>query len=211
MQSTRQQIIEYLKEKGPATVDDLATVVELTPMAIRHHLNVLQADDLITSYAVRRQDGPGRPSQVYRLTEAADKFFPVDYYRLTDYLLDELKLQLGHERVAEIFNNIATRLASEVPTLKNGETIEERLTELIAFLTDKGFVADWEAQHEGYLIHAYSCPYRQVARTHAEVCLIDQQIISAMLNTTPVCIACLPSADDHCTYHVSRPIELFTD
>jgi hypothetical protein len=42
------------------------------------------------------------------------------------------------------------------------------------------------------MIHAYSCPYRQVAKDHAEVCLLDKQIISSMLATTPTRIACLP-------------------
>ena len=97
MQATRQQIIEFLKEKGQATVEELAATVNLTPMAVRHHLNVLQAEDLITSAAIRRQSGPGRPSQVYQLTAAADGLFPVDYYGLTNYLLAELTHLLGQD------------------------------------------------------------------------------------------------------------------
>jgi len=211
MQATRQQIIEFLKEKGQATVEELAATVNLTPMAVRHHLNVLQAENLITSSAIRRQNGPGRPSQIYQLTAAADGLFPVDYYGLTNYLLVELTHLLGQDGVTQIFSNIAHRLASQAPPPRENQTFEERLDEVIAFLAEKGFVVDWEAKDNNYMIHAYSCPYRQVAKDHAEVCLLDKQIISSMLNTTPTRIACLTTDDDYCTYRISKPIELILD
>ena len=115
LHQTRQKIIEYLKEKDQATVDELADVVSLTPMAVRYHLNVLQKDNLITTPAVRRPKGRGRPQQVYTLTDAADELFPVDYFGLTDYLLDELSLQMGQDGVRQIFCRIAERLACEAP------------------------------------------------------------------------------------------------
>lgn len=211
MQATRQQIIEFLKEKGQATVEELAAAVGLTPMAVRHHLNVLQAENLILSSTIRRQSGPGRPSQVYQLTQAADELFPVDYYGLTDYLLAELTHQLGQAGLRQIFSNIAQRLASEAPPPRENQTFEERLDEVITFLSAKGFVVDWESRENNYMIHAYSCPYRQVAKNHAEVCLLDKQIISSMLATTPARVACLTTDDDHCTYRISKPIELILD
>ena len=54
MHETRQRIIEFLKEKNQATVEELATAIDLTPMAVRYHLNVLQADNLVAALAVRR-------------------------------------------------------------------------------------------------------------------------------------------------------------
>ena len=41
MQATREKIVELLKERGHATVEELADEVGLTQMAVRHHLNVL--------------------------------------------------------------------------------------------------------------------------------------------------------------------------
>ena len=108
MHETRQRIIEFLKEKRQATVEELAAAIDLTPMAVRYHLNVLQADNLISTFAVRRQSGPGRPQQIYKLTEAADELFPEDYRSLTDYLLDEVSQRLGKDGVGEMFNNIAS-------------------------------------------------------------------------------------------------------
>jgi predicted ArsR family transcriptional regulator len=211
LHETRQRIIDHLKEKGEATVDELAEKVGLTPMAVRYHLNVLQGDNLIATPAVQRPEGRGRPRQVYRLTEAADDLFPVDYCGLTDYLLDELRVRLGCEGVHDLLNSIALRLAKEAPLAKQNQTIEERLDEVIVFLETKGFVVDWEAQENSYMIHAYSCPYRQLARQHEQICLLDKQIIGTMLNTTPDRVACLATGDHHCTYQLSKSIELITE
>lgn len=211
MHETRQRIIEFLKEKGQATVDELAAIVDLTPMAVRYHLNVLQADNLIAVSTIRRQRGPGRPQQVYQLTDAADEFFPEDYHGLTNYLLDELSVRLGPESIHEIFFSLANRLAREAPPRKENQTFEERLNEVIEFLTDKGFAVCWEPDGDDYLIHAHSCPYRQVVKDHPEICQLDKQVIVSMLNTTPTRIACLTSGDSHCTYRVSKLIELMID
>ncbi len=208
MHDTRQHIIEYLKEKKQATVDELADIVGLTSMAVRYHLNVLQRDNLIASPTVRRATGRGRPQQIYALTEAADDLFPVDYYGLTDYLLDELDLQIGKQGVNKLFNKIANRLAHEAPPAQENQTIEERLDEVILFLKEKGFVVDWKAQENSYVFHVHSCPYRQVAKEHECVCTLDEQIIGSMLNTSPNRVACLTSGDTYCTYRISKPVEL---
>lgn len=209
LHEARQKIIDYLKEKGQATVDELAAVVDLTPMAVRYHLNVLQGENLIHASDVRRPAARrGRPQQVYQLTAAADELFPVDYLGLTDYLLDELGTRLDKKVINDIFACIADRLANEAPPAKPNQTIEERLDEVTAFLTGKGFVVDWEVVDGEYQIHAYSCPYRQLAKEHEHVCLLDKRVITTMLNTSPARIASLSDGDNHCTYQVSTPIEL---
>ena len=211
LHDTRQQIIEYLKEKEQATVDELASAVNLTSMAVRYHLNVLQKDNLISAPAVRRPAGRGRPQQVYKLTEAADELFPVDYLILTDYLLDELRMQLGDRGINDLFNRIASRLADEAPAARKDQTTEERLDEVVYFLREKGFVVDWQREDNHYVIHAYSCPYRQVAKHHGQVCILDKKVIGSMLNTEPARTACITSGDGHCTYRISEPIPLMVD
>jgi len=216
MHPTRQRIIEFLKEKEEATVEELAAEVDMTPMAVRYHLNVLQADNLITAPAVRHQTGPGRPQQVYRLTDAADELFPQDYYSLTNYLLDELNAQLGKKEIADIFGNIARRLAAEAPPPKEGQTFENRLDDVVGFLAKKGFVVDWELHGDEYKINTHSCPYRQVVKDHRMICSLDQYVISTMLEATPVRVTCFAHGDEHCTYEVSsqtaaQPIELMLE
>ncbi len=46
----------------------------------------IKTNDVVST--LRRQHRPGRPQQVYKLTDAADEFFPEDYHGLTNYLLE---------------------------------------------------------------------------------------------------------------------------
>lgn len=212
LHETRQKIVEHLKEKDHATVEELADVVNLTPMAVRYHLNVLQSENLIFASDLRRpMAGRGRPQQVYQLTEAADDLFPVDYFGLTGYLLDELNIRLGKDGITELFQRIAERLAQEAPPARPNQSVESRLDEVIEFLSRKGFVADWEYKNGSYLIHAYSCPYRQLAKQQPQVCMLDKRVITTMLNIdNPARIACLSNGDNYCTYRVTESIDLVT-
>jgi len=94
---------------------------------------------------------------------------------------------------------MAERIAREAPAPALGQPVEERLEEVTAFLTDKGYNARWE-QHDGHFeVHACNCPYLGVADDHHELCMMDQMLIerllpdverraSRALNETPHCI-----------------------
>ena len=56
MHSVRQSILEILKESGTATVADLAERLEMAPVSVRHHLDILQGDNLIRVGRVERLD-----------------------------------------------------------------------------------------------------------------------------------------------------------
>jgi predicted ArsR family transcriptional regulator len=121
MQSTRQEILAILKEERQATVEDLAQRLELTPMTIRHHLNVLQAQSMVEAAQVRRSQRVGRPRLVYTLTESADALFPHNYGNLARHLIGEVKDTLGGEETQALFRRIAGRLAQEAPPPQEGQ------------------------------------------------------------------------------------------
>lgn len=181
MQSTRQEILEILKEERQATVEDLAQRLELTPMTIRHHLNVLQAQGLVEAAKVRRSQKVGRPRLVYTLTEAADDHFPQSYSELARHLVSEVKETVGKEEARDIFLGVAERIASEAPPPVEGQTFEERLDQVSGFLEKHGFLVRWEKTDEGWVFTNINCPYRRVAQEHAEVCAMDAILIDRLL------------------------------
>jgi predicted ArsR family transcriptional regulator len=211
MQPTRQKIVELLKERGRATVGELAEAIGLSQMAVRHHLNVLHGENLVVTSSVRRRKHPGRPQQLYALSDAANELFPEDYYHLADYLLDEIKATLGAAGLDELLHRIANRMAAEAPPPKSKQLPEERLHQLVQFLGDKGFTACWGKEGDDYVVRVLSCPYRQVALVHREVCQLDMQIIKEMLKVEPVQATCMASSDKQCTYYISQSIELVTN
>jgi predicted ArsR family transcriptional regulator len=204
MQATRQQIVGLLREQREATVEELAEAIGLTQMAIRHHLNILQSENLIVATRVRRQQTPGRPQQLYSLTEAADELFPEDYYSLSKYLLDELNRFVGYQGTVRLVQQVAERLALEAPAPTDGQSFTDRLEQVTRFLTKNDFVSHWEKLNKGYAIYVLTCPYRRMARTHREICEIDMALIKHLLGVEFQRTSCIAEDDDRCTYVIDR-------
>jgi len=177
--------LEILKAERQATVEDLAERLELTPMTIRHHLNVLQAQNLVEAAKVRRSQKVGRPRLVYTLTEAADELFPQSYGDLARLLVTEVKDTVGVEETKAIFRRVADRVAQDGPRPVEGQTFEERLVQVVDFMESQGFLSRWEKTDEGYVLTNINCPYRRVTREHDEVCIMDTTLINQLLKVEP--------------------------
>jgi len=208
MQSTRQEILSILREEKQATVEDLAKQLELTPMTIRHHLNVLQAQNLVEASKVRRSKKVGRPRLVYTLTDAADDLFPQGYGRLARHLVTEVKETVGEEQTGAMFRRMAERLASEAPPAGQGQGFEERLEQVSDFLVDQGFLSRWEETDEGYVLTNVNCPYRRVSRQHNEVCLLDTELIRRLLGVEPERLSSMRAGEAACAFLLKPPDSL---
>ena len=83
--TAKRAILNVLKKRGEATVDEIAEALEITVSGARQQLTGLQKDGLV---AVREQRlGPGRPRHHYALTPAGDSIYPRAYAELTNELL----------------------------------------------------------------------------------------------------------------------------
>jgi predicted ArsR family transcriptional regulator len=205
MQSTRQEILEILKEEGQATVEDLAERLELTPMTIRHHLNVLQAQGLVMTSKVRRLQKVGRPRLVYALTEAADELFPQNYGNLARLIVGEVKDTVGVEETKAILRRVAERLAEEAPPFTADQTFGERVAQVSDFMEEQGFLTRWEETDEGYVLTNVNCPYRRVTREHGEVCIMDTELISRLLGVEPRRLSDRGEEDLPCSFLLVSP------
>ena len=63
MKSTRDRILISLVKNPQSTISDLAKVVSINPISVRHHINSLLAENLIK--AEEERHGVGRPRLVY--------------------------------------------------------------------------------------------------------------------------------------------------
>lgn len=200
MQSTRQEILNILREEKQATVEDLAERLELTPMTIRHHLNVLQAQNLVVANKVRRSKRVGRPRLVYTLTDAADDLFPHGYGELARHLLSEVKEIVSDEETDAMFRRMAKRVASEAPPPEEGQSFEDRLDQVSEFLEEQGYLSHWEETDKGYVMTNVNCPYRQVSREHGEVCILDTELIRNLLDVEPQRLTSMHQGEATCSF-----------
>ncbi|MGB9775365.1 MAG: helix-turn-helix transcriptional regulator [Anaerolineae bacterium] len=200
MQETRQRILEIIKMRGQATVNELTRELGLTAVTIRHHLDVLYRDGLIGPPQILRKAGPGRPQHVYRLAGEVEELFPKKYDRLTDALLEELEERLSPEEMDALINGVASRMARQVSA--EGD-LNARVRVLLEFLNGLGYLATAQEEEGGYRVVIANCPYERVARRHSLPCKVDTRLIALVTGVEPERVQQIAAGDEHCVYHLS--------
>jgi predicted ArsR family transcriptional regulator len=205
LHAVRRQILEILKERNGATVADLADALQMAPVSVRHHLDLLQSDNLIRVERLERSGAVGRPQQVYALTVEAAEYFPNNFTALAGNLVRQVKQVLPEGAVAAIFCSMARELASEFDRSGLEQATPEQQMERVAeYLNARGYLASWETGlSEGvYLIHKHNCPYAGVSEVHNELCTMDQTLVDTLVGQPCERISHMGSADHCCTYRV---------
>jgi predicted ArsR family transcriptional regulator len=212
--AVRKHILEILKEQNSgATVAELAEHLEMAPVSVRHHLDILQGDNLIYVDRLERKGNVGRPQQIYALTEEATAYFPNNFAALAGKLVEQIKQMLPPEQVPCAFRAMAQEMATECDGLDEGMAVEARLERITAFLTARGYLARWEEAnttetHKSgrtgeFLLHKYNCPYVGVSSEHRELCLMDQTLINELTGCSCERVASLAEGSSCCTYRIA--------
>jgi len=207
--AVRKHILEILKEGDGATVAELAEKLEMAPVSVRHHLDILQGDNLICVERIERKGNVGRPHLIYALTPEAAQHFPNNFASLAGNLVRQLKQILPQEQVECAFRSLAHEFAGELSREEwLNAPFETRLERVTTFLTEHGYLAHWEHvgdnPEDGYLLHKCNCPYAGIAGQHAELCLMDQTLVDDLLGQPCKRIQSMVHNQRCCTYQIGN-------
>src|SRR2546427_4888052 len=204
MQSTRRQILEYMQRHGRATVKELGSLLGLTSTGIRQHLTVLERDGLVQAREERGR--VGRPTLVYSLTDKADSFFPKRYDMLATVLLEEIRAQNGNEKLHQLLQKVATRLASPYVEKLEGQPLPERVRETARIMEEQGCLVDYAESGGDYFIDEYTCPFPKVAERDRAVCALHVEFVRLLSGADTRLTKSLLRGENACTYRI-RPVD----
>lgn len=188
MSDSRQRIIEVLKRRGEASVTELSLAVGLTPVTIRHHLDALLEEGVVSEPAPRRKPGPGRPEMVYALTGLAESLTPRNYGELCACLLDALSdVALDSDRLLAMAGEGLPNLSPRPQRSGVGSAL--------GFLETRGYFPSVEHSDAGPAILLANCPYLEVARSHPQVCQFDIALLTRLVGA-PVSVETSIALDD---------------
>lgn len=212
MQTVRRRILEILKRRKSATVGDLARHLDMAPVSVRYHLDILQGDNLIQVSKVHREGSVGRPKQLYALTKEADEHFPDNFAPLTAGLVNQMKKALAPAQVEAAFCALAGEMAQEFLQDEQVEqSFEERLVHVTEFLNERGYLARWEKVRDdnsggsggdSYLLHTFNCPYAGVSTEHRELCQMDLELMKKVVGQCCRRVDSLAEDGRCCTYQI---------
>ncbi|MCL4393318.1 MAG: hypothetical protein M1482_00585 [Chloroflexi bacterium] len=203
MPDIRQTVIDTLSARGPLPVAALARAAHRSVVAMRYHLALLARQGWIVHYDVERDGGVGRPQVRYALSERAHESLPKGYDALAGRLIEEVTAAYGDREARSILRRAGRAAAESAPPLRAGAGIESRLNRAAGFLSERGYLAHWERSADGLKLSACSCPFRQVALQHREVCDMDVAMVGALLGAPARMTHCIARQDGQCQFLVS--------
>lgn len=203
MQATRQQILDFVRREGTATVKELNVHLGLTSTGVRQHLTVLEREGFVDA---REQRGHvGRPALVYRLTEKGIALFPNAYDQLTNILLKEVRELSGAQALQTLLRRSANRFAEPYASRVEGRPLPERVVEASQIIRERGSLADCTEEEGGWLIQQYTCPFPKVAGQNSCVCALDVEFVRQLVGADARLTTSLLRGDRCCTYRIRSP------
>ena len=170
-----------LKETGRAiAIKELCEKLQLSSMAVRRQLTLLEVDGLIFSENERKEIG--RPAKRYYLTDQGHEYFERDYANLAIELLAALRSLNGKRKVSQVFER---RMHEDLKTARKrvlGKTLEARVHDATKWFTEKGYRARWKKiATDKYLIKFMNCAVLQVAKKFPQICVCEEDFLSELL------------------------------
>ena len=198
---TRERVARSILELGPSTAAVLAERLDLTPAAVRRHLDHLIAEGAVEAreprvYGTR---GRGRPAKVFALTEAGRDRFVQQYDDLAVQALrfmaetggDDAVLAFARRRVEGIQQHYDAVVAEE-PGLEPSEALARALTQ-------GGYAASVRQGPVGEQLCQHHCPVSHVAHEFPQLCEAETEVISKVLGRHVQRLATIAHGDGVCT------------
>jgi DeoR family transcriptional regulator, suf operon transcriptional repressor len=201
----RRAVLYAVRRRGQATVEDVATQLDMTVSGARQHLAALVDDGLAEAVELPRPPGArGRPQLAYSVTEAADALFPKAYGELTNELLGYLSEAdsslvdtLFERRRDERIRNASARLAPK-------RSLRAKVQELARILDEDGYLATCEKHGAGFRIVEHNCAILSVAQRYGQACTSEIDFIRTVLPDADVeRVSHIIDGAHHCAYEIT--------
>lgn len=218
-ENTRSRVLGAVLEHGPVSAADLGEMLELTPAAVRRHLDALEQQHFVEVTMVRRRTGgAGRPARRYVVAPEGHAKLGDDYLEIATDALETIRRVAGPEAVRAFIQERVDRLeAAYRPEVEAaGPEVADRLPVLVRLLGQDGFAASTNEVAVGRgdrrtIVSAQlcqgHCPVRDLAARYPQFCELETELIARLLGTDVRRLSTQAAGAHVCTTHVplARP------
>lgn len=199
---TRDRVARTILENGPSTAAELAARLDLTPAAVRRHLDQLAEDGVVEprDQKVYGTRGRGRPAKVFALTEAGRDSFDQQYDDLAAQALRFLAESQGEDAVAEFARRRVAFVERDYAAVVAADPELSPAEALARVFSQQGYAAS--VRHlpvVGEQLCQQHCPVSHVAHEFPQLCEAETAAIGAVLGTHVQRLATIAHGDGVCT------------
>jgi len=201
---TRERVASSILEHGPSTAAALAERLELTPAAVRRHLDHLVSEGAVEAreprvYGAR---GRGRPAKVFVLTDSGRDTFIQSYDDLAASALRFVRETGGEAAVAEFARRRTSELEERYRPSVEAAAPADRARVLAEALTADGYAASVRSAPIGDQLCQHHCPVAHVAAEFPQLCEAETEVFARLLGRHVQRLATIAHGDGVCTTNV---------
>ncbi len=200
-QPTRQRVVRSILDNGPSTAAALAERLDLTPAAVRRHLDQLLDEGAVEAREPRSLSGRGRgrPAKVFALTETGRDGFDQQYDDLAVQALRFLSETGGAEAVREFAVRRASFISERFAGVRADHPELGSAEVLARVFTAEGYAAAVRDVAVGEQLCQQHCPVAHVAHEFPQLCEAETEAISKVLGRHVQRLATIAHGDGVCT------------
>ncbi len=200
-----QRIVNLIARRGAATVAELVAALGVTTTAVRQQVNRLVADGWLVR--TQRRNGPGRPADVFALSDEARRTFGAQGDELSRLLLEEIAEMEGPDRRQVLLEAVGRRIAQNARRFVGDGSPEERLRRLAELLSREGVLAEAEGGERAVRLAVFTCPYHGVASEHREICDMERKAFSEVIGDAVALEHCVLDGHGCCEFTRRGPAD----
>jgi predicted ArsR family transcriptional regulator len=204
---TRERVVRSILQDGPSTAAALGRRLDLTPAAVRRHLDHLLAAGAIEAREPRAAAvrGRGRPAKVFALTELGHASFDQQYDDLAVQALRFLAETGGEGAVKAFAERRVAFIEAEFADVAAAHPELSRAEALAKVFTTEGYAASAHQlpvvndQSAGEQLCQQHCPVSNVAHEFPQLCEAETEAIARVLGSHVQRLATIAHGDGVCT------------
>ena len=198
---TRARVARSILEHGPSTAADLARRLQLTPAAVRRHLDHLLDEGVVEQREPRKYTarGRGRPAKAYALTERGRDGFEQQYDHLATEALRFLAETGGEDAVRAFAERRVAFIEERFDDVRAARPDLEPTEALAQVFSEQGYAASVRDVPAGDQLCQQHCPVSHVAHEFPQLCEAETEAISRVLGRHVQRLATIAHGDGVCT------------
>lgn len=175
------RVVTLLVGNPPRTIQELTEATGVTRTAITEQLNELVGAKLVER-GLEKLPGRGRPRHRYSATNAALQFlWAHNPHRVVPAIWRAIEAAGGSDLMKKVVKRVSRELAEHYSSRITAKTPRERLERFIELFRDEGGLVDVVHQNGRMMVHKRSCPFISMVDEHRTVCIVDMEMMSAVV------------------------------
>ncbi len=204
----RQQLLDTgrgrlvsLLQRGPLTVDEMASKLNLSTSGVRALVTAMERDGVVQRGG--RRTGATRPSQIFELTPEVEQLLSRAYIPLLTRLVDVFAETLPDRQVNTLLRQVGEKLARDLAPVPAAGSLRSRVAAASTVLNEQLGAITHVTENGRYVIRGEGCPLSALTGKHPAVCRAMESLVKELVGA-PVHQCCERDARPRCCFEIAR-------